>query len=333
MSINFIGMSIAATSKHRAFFRLIRWPNLVFIALAQWLFRVCIILPVFTHYGVSPVLSDLQFLLVVISTVLIAAGGYIINDYFDVKIDQINKPQRLLVDRVFQRRSAILAHWVLTILGILLGGFVGWWVGRWHLGGVYVISATLLWWYSANLKRQPLIGNVVVSLLTALTIVVVALFEIWILNRPPAYDKPAGAVLTFVILYGGFAFLISMVREIVKDIEDVEGDSAHNCATLPVVGGIRLAKSVAQVFAFVLSINVVVLLIMEGRADNYFVVLYGLLAVLGPLLYIVVRLYRADQKKHYSQLSLWIKWVMLMGILSMSIVYLFDEPYQYFLYG
>lgn len=326
-------MSVAATPKYWAFFQLIRWPNLVFIALAQWLFRVCIILPVFAHYGVSPVLSNLQFLLVVISTILIAAGGYIINDYFDVKIDQINKPQRLLVDRVFPRRTAILAHWALTISGILLGGFVGWWVGRWHLGGVYVVSATLLWWYSANLKRQPLIGNVAVSLLTALTIVVVAIFEIWILNRPPVYDKPAGAVLTFVLLYGGFAFLISMVREVIKDIEDVEGDSAHNCTTLPVVGGIRLAKSVAQVFAFVLAINVVVLLIMEGRSANYIVVWYGLLMVLAPLLYVVVRLYKADRKQHYSQLSLWIKWVMLMGILSMGIVYLFDKPYQYFLYG
>lgn len=315
-----------------AFFRLIRWINLLFIGLAQFLFRHCIILPVFHYYGVEPVLSEVQFFLVVLSTILIAAGGYIINDYFDVKIDQINKPHRLLVDRIFPRRRAILANWIFSVAGILLGGFVAWWVGRWHLGGVYVASAFLLWWYSANLKRQPLIGNVVVSLLTALTIIVVALFEIWILHRPDAYDDPAGAVFTFVLLYGGFAFLISMVREIVKDIEDVDGDRAHHCKTLPVVGGVRLAKSVAQVFAGVLAINVIVLLLLEWREDNYLVALYGILTVLAPLTYVIIRLYKADRKVHYSQLSNWIKLIMLMGILSMIMVYFFDEPYQYFLY-
>lgn len=315
-----------------AFLRLIRWINLLFIGLAQFLFRHCIILPVFHYYNVEPVLSEVQFFLVVLSTILIAAGGYIINDYFDVKIDQINKPHRLLVDRIFPRRRAILANWIFSVAGILLGGFVAWWVGRWHLGGVYVVSSFLLWWYSANLKRQPLIGNVVVSFLTALTIVVVALFEIWILHRPAAYDDPAGAVFTFVLLYGGFAFLISMVREIVKDIEDVEGDRAHHCKTLPVVGGVRLAKSVAQVFAGVLAINVVILLLLEFREDNFLVVGYGVVTVLLPLLYVILRLYRADRKRHYHQLSTWIKLIMLMGILSMIMLYYFDEPYQYFLY-
>ncbi len=304
----------------------------MFIGLAQFLFRHCIILPVFHYYNVEPVLSEVQFFLVVLSTILIAAGGYIINDYFDVKIDQINKPHRLLVDRIFPRRRAILANWIFSVAGILLGGFVAWWVGRWHLGGGYVVSSFLLWWYSANLKRQPLIGNVVVSFLTALTIVVVALFEIWILHRPAAYDDPAGAVFTFVLLYGGFAFLISMVREIVKDIEDVEGDRAHHCKTLPVVGGVRLAKSVAQVFAGVLAINVVILLLLEFREDNFLVVGYGVVTVLVPLLYVILRLYRADRKRHYHQLSTWIKLIMLMGILSMIMLYYFDEPYKYFLY-
>lgn len=320
-------------NRFTAFLRLIRWINLLFIIVAQYLFRYAIVEPVFHHYGVDMVLSEWQFLLVVLATLLIAAGGYSINDYFDVKIDQINKPDRLVVDRVFSRRQAILANWILTLGGVLLGGMVATLVGRWHLGGVFLLSAIALWFYSARFKRQPLIGNVVVSLLTALTIVVVALFEIWILHRPEEYDAPAGAVLTFVVLYGGFAFLISMVREIVKDMEDVQGDESHRCRTLPVVAGIRVARQVALVFGIVLLVNLVILSLLEWRDHNWEVAVYGIVAVIVPWLYVLWLLSRADTRRQFGAVSGWVKAVMLAGILSMLMIRFFDAPYLYFLYG
>lgn len=314
-----------------AFLQLIRWVNLLFILIAQWLFRYCIVLPVFHYYEVNPVLSDGQFVLVAFATVLIAAGGYIINDYFDVKIDQINKPKRLLIDRFFPRRQAIVAHWLFSLAGILLGGFVAWWVGRVHLGALFAGASFLLWWYSAWFKRQPLIGNVVVSFLTALTIVVVALFEIWIIHRPAAYDKPAMVVLVFVMLYGGFAFLISMVREIVKDIEDWPGDAAHHCKTLPVVAGVRSARLIAALFSIVLIIFAVAILIEMRHTLHPIVLLYGWLAIVLPQGWVIYRLLLADRQRHFRQLSTWIKVIMMLGILSMALLYYFDHSLKGFL--
>src|SRR5690606_19191379 len=161
--------------------------------------------------------------LIVLSTLLIAAAGYIINDYFDVKIDLVNKPKRVIVGRYLKRRMAIGTHQLLNVLGVIAGLLVSYKVAL-----VNIFSVSPLWLDSERYKRQLLIGNVAVSLLTALSLMILTV------------HYPQNRKLIFI--YAVFAFFISLIREIVKDIEDMKGDAFHGCRTLPIVVGIRRTK-------------------------------------------------------------------------------------------
>ena len=201
-----------------ALFRLTRFWNLVIIAIAQY-FAAAFLL----HLNFS-VFSDWQLFVLSLSTVLIAAAGYIINDYYDIKIDLINKPDRVVIGKSITRRYAILFHTFISSIGILLGFVAGW-----KIGAINFLCVFLLWLYSNNLKRQPFIGNLAVAVLTGLSIDMINL--LYNLHN------------TLIIIYSLFAFFMTLVREIVKDMEDMKGDTTFGCRTLPIVGGIRRTKN------------------------------------------------------------------------------------------
>jgi 4-hydroxybenzoate polyprenyltransferase len=154
-----------------AFFRLIRWPNLVFIALTQYLFYTCIVNPVTWKDTVNwPAISTKYFWLLSFSSVLVAAGGYIINDYFDLNIDRINKPDKLVIGKIISRRWAMLWHVVISLAGILIGLYVGIKIfhsKKWLIGLADLVCVILLIFYSTTFKKKLLIGNIIISLLTA----------------------------------------------------------------------------------------------------------------------------------------------------------------------
>ncbi|MGN6509333.1 MAG: geranylgeranylglycerol-phosphate geranylgeranyltransferase, partial [Chitinophaga sp.] len=221
-----------------AFFRMVRYPNLVYIALTQFLLQYCVVEPLLHNNGSEPSLSFAHFLMLVFSTILVAAGGYIINDYFDINIDLVNKPEKMVVDKIINRRWAMAWHTILNMAGVSLGFLVAFQIGQFYLGFVQVFCTLLLWFYSTSFKRQVLIGNVVISLLTALSVVVVGFYEKQIYESFAAILSYAGRRLIQIIgVYALFAFLLSMIREIVKDMEDMIGDSKDGCRTLPILGG------------------------------------------------------------------------------------------------
>lgn len=239
------------------------------------------------------------FGLLTLSTVLIAAAGYIINDYYDVKIDAINKPGRLVVGTVIRRRPAMFAHMVLSLVGIGIGFWLYLPIGLINTGAVL-----LLWGYSARLKKLPLVGNVVIALLSASMLLVVAVYDDS-LNR-------------ITLGYALFAFLISLIREIIKDMEDMKGDASFDCRTLPIVLGIRNTKLVlypiiAIFFAFVIVVT------LHSRTSLIFDI-YMLLLVLLPSVWLTIKLARADRKRDFTYLSNLNKLIMLTGILSMLLV-------------
>ena len=226
-----------------AFFRMVRYPNLVYIALTQFLLQYCVVEPLLHNNGSEPSLSFAHFLMLVFSTILVAAGGYIINDYFDINIDLVNKPEKMVVDKIINRRWAMAWHTILNMAGVSLGFLVAFQIGQFYLGFVQVFCTLLLWFYSTSFKRQVLIGNVVISLLTALSVVVVGFYEKQIYESFAAILSYAGRRLIQIIgVYALFAFLLSMIREIVKDMEDMIGDSKDGCRTIPIVWGVKKAK-------------------------------------------------------------------------------------------
>jgi 4-hydroxybenzoate polyprenyltransferase len=269
--------------------RLTRAGNLFIIAFAQYFTAGCLI-------GVHT-LTDPELLLLVSSTVMIAAAGYIINDYYDVKIDYINKPERVVIGKGITRRYAILFHVVLSSAGTILGT-----LANWKIGVVNVMSVFLLWLYSNSLKRIAFLGNFTVALLTGLSILLV--------------DFLYRAVNPLIFIYAIFAFFMTLIREIIKDMEDLKGDNTFGCRTLPIVLGIRKTK---YIIYFILTIFVVMVIVL----DQFYSVLplrYYLLFLFVPLVVLLVWLVRADMKRDFSLLSSICKAIMLLGILSMALL-------------
>ena len=271
--------------------RLTRFWNLLIIIVAQYFTAI------FLLDQSSGIFTNLAFFLLCLSTVMIAAGGYIINDYYDVKIDFINKPARVVVSKSIPRRLAIFFHVLLSCVGILIGALLSL-----KIAIINLFSVFLLWLYSNNLKRQPLVGNLSIALLTGLSIYAVGVFF--------------KTTYTLVIVYAAFSFFMTLIREIVKDMQDLKGDNTFGCKTLPIVWGMRKTKRFIYVLLLVFA--------GAGMYFNYYYlgwpVYYVIAFLFLPLMLLLVRLIRADTTKDYVWLSNFCKFIMLLGILSMVFI-------------
>ncbi|MCE7040926.1 geranylgeranylglycerol-phosphate geranylgeranyltransferase [Dyadobacter sp. CY312] len=271
--------------------RLVRMTNLVIVALTQYFTRILLIGP---RQDWKQIIADPDMFFLSLSTVCIAAAGYIINDYFDIKIDIVNKPERVVVGRYLKRRWAMGAHQVLNVVGALLGLLVSPWVFL-----VNVFSITLLWFYSERFKRKAFIGNFIVSLLTGFSLLILTV------------HFPENRHLVFI--YAVFSFFISLIREVVKDMEDIKGDAAHGCRTLPIVWGIRQTKTFLYA---VISIFVLTLFLMAKVLNNP-VLIWLFLLLLIPIGYLVFKLAKSDTRREFKEISTLCKIIMLFGLLTM----------------
>lgn len=305
-----------------AFFRLVRLPNLLFIALTQVLFQYCIYQPIYE--SAIPEKDGLRFFLIVLASLLIAAAGYIINDYFDINIDEVNKPERVVVDKVISRRWAIAWHFMLSTAGILLTVIALPFFQFPHLVMANVFCVILLWFYSTTYKRTLAVGNFVISLLTAWTILIIFFSKFplgYVYNNGVLMIDPKFFRLTF--LYAAFAFIISLVREAVKDMEDLPGDQRYGCRTMPVVWGIQSTRVYVAVWLIVLLAGLCVLEIYVLPFKWWWPALYNLVAVILPLFLILYRLFKAKQPADYGKISTLTKAVMLTGTGSMIFFYFY----------
>ncbi|MEO6682770.1 MAG: geranylgeranylglycerol-phosphate geranylgeranyltransferase [Ginsengibacter sp.] len=301
-----------------AVIKLIRWPNLLFIFLTQLLFWYFVIPFAFlvSHSGYETTkLTGNLFFLLTLASVLIASAGYIINDYFDVDIDQVNKSSKVIIGTLIKKRSAILLHAFLSAAGLMLSIYVGIRLNNYYIIFFNFLSIVLLWLYSTTFKKKLLIGNVLISLLTAWVILVLALAEYRF--RISATDIVWQRILKVSFLYAGFAFIISLVREVIKDMEDIEGDSRFDCTTMPIVWGIQAAKVFAGVWLVVLVLLILAILIYILQFGWWYVSLYSVVTIVAPSLWLLRKLADANTSADYHQLSKSIKLIMLAGILSM----------------
>lgn len=295
--------------------QLVRWPNLLFIILTQFLFEYCIYVRI---YGVTEGVNQYQFWYIVIASVLIAAAGNIINDYFDLNIDQVNKPDKVIVNAVINRRWVIFWHMLLSMMGLFFTVMALPVSLYWHLVLANIGSILLLWFYSTNFKKQLLVGNIVISLLTAWVILI-----LFFVKQPLQIKQLLSAghdeirLFRLAMLYASFAFVISLIREVVKDVEDMEGDRKYGCKTLPIVWGVQAAKIFVAVWLVVLIAALTILQLYVLPLGWWHSALYCLLAIIAPLVWIFIKLFKASTSADFHRLSSVIKLVMLTGILSM----------------
>jgi 4-hydroxybenzoate polyprenyltransferase len=301
-----------------AFLRLVRLPNLFFIVLTQVLFYYAILIPGFNNRGLMNTLRPFHFFLLSLSCVLIAAAGYIINDYFDLNIDRLNKHEKLVIEKIIKRRWAIIWHWILSGIGVLIGFYISWKIRNIFIGLSHVVVVAMLWLYSTTFKRKLLVGNIVISLLTAWVILVLYLCEFRLHTFvDAAFHQVLSRIYKFAVLYAGFAFIISLVREVIKDIEDMHGDAAYHCRTMPIVWGVNVSKVFAATWLVVLILSLAVLQFYVLQYRWWWVVAYNTVFIILPLILILRDLYRANITADYHRLSGLVKSVMLAGILSL----------------
>lgn len=295
-----------------AFLRLVRWPNLAFIVLTQVLFYYCIYQPLFHTNEIRTLVW------IIIASVLIAAAGYIINDYFDLNIDQINKPGKNVFVKTLHRRWAIFWHFLFSFLGIVATAIAAG-LEKWYLILANIVCVLLLWFYSTSLKRQFLIGNIVISVLTAWAVLI--LFFAFTSPRDAVMGNSPVTIKFFRVsfLYAAFAFISSLIREAIKDIEDMEGDAKYDCRTMPVVAGIRSTKIYISIWTVVLLAALVLLqlYVLQFQKPWWYAIAYSVFFVIAPLAYLLYKLPKATTVKDFSSLSNLSKLIMFTGIVSM----------------
>lgn len=328
-----------------AFAKLIRLPNLLIVGITQYAIRYGIIYPILNNSIARDTLhlqlSEVDFFLLVLSTVMIAAAGYIINDYFDLKIDRVNRPNKIIVGKYIKRRVVMGAHIVINTMAIIIGAYIAYRVGNLKLVAIQLVSVGALWYYSVSFKKQILIGNFLVALLAAMVPFVAGIYEIILQHNNagiilesispelgvdakdlfPIFKLVLSNVMKWVLGFALFAFLSTMVREIVKDIEDYDGDKKYHSNTLPVVYGKKKGAVVAQVFSIVIIVLIGALQYRQLQSKDLNSALYFLLTIQLPMVYVIYKLKLAKKKIDYSKLSVLIKMIMLFGIIYAGLFY------------
>ena len=302
--------------------RLVRWSNLLFLAALVWLMEKWVATPVLVHAAFFEQLSWQATTLLMMAIVLIAAGGYVINDYFDVKIDRINRPDELVVTQSVSKPAAMKLSVSLSVAGAICGIGLSWWLKSWTIGSLFIIIPGLLWFYSSSYKRLFMIGNVTIATLAALTPMLVAMVNVALL------EQRYGAILPYTNLVhdlyawlGGFAlfaFLLTWIREIVKDMQDQQGDRELECHTMPIVWGETWTKVFVTALA-VLTLAVIghlwyhVLPFPIGW--NSLSTRYITFGIVAPLLCSIWLLWSAKIPSDYKTTQQVVKFTMLLGVL------------------
>jgi len=295
----------------QSFFKLIRWKNLILIALVQIIIKYAL----FEPFDVTITLSGIGFFLLVLTTLCLAAAGNIINDIYDVETDLVNKPEKVIIGKSISEKVAYNLFFAFNIIGVGVGFYLSHAIGKSPFFAIFVIISALLYIYASYLKQMPLIGNIVISILVALSLIIVGLFDL----IPAITETNKDAQFTFfkiVLDYAFFAFIINLIREMVKDVEDIEGDYKAKMNTLPIAIGRSRAKQLIFIISFI-PIFAVVYYIAVFLYKQQLAVVYFLVFIVAPLIYISIKLFHAETKNNYSHISKILKFTMLFGMVSL----------------
>lgn len=306
-----------------AFFRLVRWPNLVITALMMFL----------VYYNLVGMVSTVGFTLLVISMVLIVAGGYVINDIFDMDIDEINKPDKLIVGKYFTEKQSNFIYWSLTIIGLacaLASSVIMFGKSFLTIFSCMVLLTCILYSYSNGYKKRLVLGNVIVSLSVAFAVFLPWLFVMLYMMQEDMlvenYDVLMHISLRLVLIYTTFAFLMTLIREIVKDIQDVKGDGLSHCRTIPIIWGVNVAQIIVIALSFVTCFmiwNAAGYFNGLGFKITYYMLYYAsglfvLMVIVNNLMSLITKSGRTE--KQFRMQSMWLKLSMLIGVLSMFFI-------------
>lgn len=299
------------------YLQLIRWVNLLIVIATLFIMRWFILKPLLEYAGYPLLFSEWRFILLVLSAAAYTAAGYVINDYFDTQTDYLNRPERVIIGKGVARRQAMILHFALNIIAAALGIYISFYIGIPALAVICLLIPGILWFYSTTYKRQLIIGNLIVAALTALVPLSVFLSEMPLQIRMQGEILLSNHVFVSTVFYwiGGFAFfafILTLIREIVKDVEDFEGDAAFGRNSLPVALGIQPTKLILDILIFITILAIGFLYF--NFLHDVLSLIYFIVFLIGPLGFILYLLNKAKERKDYSFISLLLKIVMLAGL-------------------
>jgi 4-hydroxybenzoate polyprenyltransferase len=296
------------------FLKLIRYQNLLMLAFMQLIFRYGFL----KLQDIPLALADWQYLLLVLSTVLIAAGGYVINNIFDQNTDNDNKPNSVIVGKSISETNAYSIYVSLNSIGVAIGFYLSNVIEKPGFAAIFILIAATLYFYTTSLKQMILIGNIIVALLLSFSIIIIGIFDLFpVVNTE---NQPLMANLFSILIdYAIFAFCINFIREIVKDLEDIDGDYNQGMSTLP----IAIGKS--RTIKIVLGLSLISLFLLLFYINKYlfsllFVTLFLLVFVIAPLLFFIIKIWNAKSQKEFYNLSMLLKWILFFGIVSILVI-------------
>lgn len=299
-----------------SFLKLIRYQNLILLALMQLVFRYGFL----ESQSIPLALNDWQFALLVLSTVCIAAGGYLINNIFDRGTDEINKPQDVVIGKQISESMGYNLYIALNIIGVGIGFYLADAIHKSSFAAVFIIIAATLYVYANGLKQTLLIGNIIIALLLSLSILIIGIFDL-LPMIVPQNQAGMGVIFGILIDYAVFAFILNLIREIVKDLEDVNGDYNQGMNTLPIALGVARTAKVVLGLSFI-PLGLIIYYINEHLFSNnlYYASAYGFVFILAPLIYFTVKMFGAKNQKDFHHLSKVLKFVIFFGILSIAVI-------------
>lgn len=296
--------------------QLIRYKNLLMFALMQLLFNYGFL----RLQNISLALKDWQYALLVLSTVCIAAGGYIINNIFDVDTDLENKPNDVIVGKYISETKAYNLYFGFTSFGVVLGFYLSNVINKPGFAAIFILLSATLYFYAASLKQSFFLGNLVAAFMTSFSVVIIGIFQLFpILN--PENQPQLRLIFSIILDYAIFCFLINLIREIVKDLEDIKGDSSQGMKTVPIVLGIKKTTKLVVLISLIPVICVSNYIYKHlFLTDLLIATLFGLVFILSPLLYFQIKIFYAKSQNKFHHLSTVLKWILLFGILSILVI-------------
>jgi len=291
------------------YLKLIRFQNLVVMVLIQYLIRFTLIIP---SYSKENVLSEFYFALLLFSILLIVAAGYTINDYFDTQVDSENKDEHVIVGRTIKRRIALVIHFILTSVGLILGFYITYKINQLVISIILIVCAYILWIYNLKLKRIFFIANLIVAGLSAVFVTSIATLEIFLKYN---HNDSINNIKT-LILIATFAFILSLMNEIIKDLRTVEGDKKYKIRTLPTVWGLLKTKEFLKWLSIITAFIISIIAITKFKT-NLTALSYVFIFIIGPLFLLNVWIYKAQQTIDYERISKLNKFIIFTGIMSL----------------
>ncbi len=275
-------------------FSVVRGYNILIIILAQYLASIYILAP---DLPLRKVVFDLNLFLIVTASALVIAGGYIINNFYDAEKDLINKPTKSMLDRLVSQRFKLTTYFVLNFLSVFAASYISFRAVLFF--SLYIFG---IWLYSHKLKRIPILGNLVSA-----TLAITPFFVVFVYYRN---------FETVIFVHALFLFLLILVREMIKDLENIKGDIAQNYKTVPILYGIRLSKRI-------IGFLIVLTLIPTYFLITYFDVGYMYLFFIASTVLLIVFLFllwRAQRKSDYVWLHNILKFIIVAGVFSILLL-------------